>query len=293
MSETSFSVVIPTYNRADSICATVSSILQFAGNDVEIVVVNDGSTDNTLERLSEIRDSRLKIVDQENKERGTARNAGTLAASGNYITFLDSDDFLEPDFFSEAASFSKKNPDCSCFFMHYAVRTNGHDKTPDYPKSDLVAEELMRGNFLSCLAVVLKRAVARENLFSEDRRISTLEDWELWLRIAAKYGFRQHPHRVAVLMNHDERSVLKADKKELETKFSLFIGLVLSNRQITGKFQRSIRQFKASCYSYISLHLALGNGKKQDVARYWAKAFIQSPISVFSRRTLAIIKHIL
>jgi len=93
-----FSVVIPTYNRADSILDTLSSCFAQRFSDIEVIVVDDGSSDNTLEVLGSVSDSRLIVVSQENAGPAAARNHGMRRAAGQYIAFLDSDDRWYPGF---------------------------------------------------------------------------------------------------------------------------------------------------------------------------------------------------
>src|SRR5690554_3150909 len=87
-----FSVIIPTYNRASLITKTIESVIDQSYQNFEIIVVDDGSTDNTKEVVKLIMDPRLKYFYVENGERGRARNIGTFHAEGKYVTFLDSDD---------------------------------------------------------------------------------------------------------------------------------------------------------------------------------------------------------
>jgi len=97
-----FSIVIPTYNRADSVKATLDSCFEQTCSDIEIVVVDDGSSDNTLKVLNSIDDNRLVVVSQENAGPAAARNHGMRVATGEYIAFLDSDDVWFPNFLSQA-----------------------------------------------------------------------------------------------------------------------------------------------------------------------------------------------
>lgn len=100
--EPRFSVVIPTFNREASILHTLRSCFEQTCDDFEIVVVDDGSSDNTLQLLSEISDKRLRYVSQENAGPAAARNHGMREATGRYIAFLDSDDLWYPEFLEAA-----------------------------------------------------------------------------------------------------------------------------------------------------------------------------------------------
>src|SRR5690606_6206557 len=91
-----FSVVVPTYNRAHLIAPTIRSVLSQTCPDLELLVVDDGSTDDTAAVVRAIGDPRLKYLPVSNRERGAARNFGLGRATGEYVVFLDSDDEFHP-----------------------------------------------------------------------------------------------------------------------------------------------------------------------------------------------------
>lgn len=105
-----FSIIIPTYNRADSVTHTLESCFSQTFDDFEIVVVDDGSKDNTVEVLNAIDDARLKVVTQDNAGPAAARNTGMDNASGDFIAFLDSDDVWYPDFLACAEKMLSDTP---------------------------------------------------------------------------------------------------------------------------------------------------------------------------------------
>lgn len=95
-----FSVIIPTRNRAELLCRCIKSVFDQEFEDWELIIVDDGSTDETRERVSEFDDPRLTYRYQAQAERSSARNAGIRIASGHYICFLDDDDFIKEDHLS-------------------------------------------------------------------------------------------------------------------------------------------------------------------------------------------------
>jgi len=94
-----FSVIVPVYNRAHCVAKTIESVIAQSYSDWELIAVDDGSTDNSLELLKELadREPRIKVIHQENKGVSAARNAGIEASTGEYILFLDSDDYMVPE----------------------------------------------------------------------------------------------------------------------------------------------------------------------------------------------------
>jgi len=106
-----YSIVIPTYNRASSVEDTLAGCFSQSYDNFEIVIVDDGSSDNTLEVLNKITDPRLVIVAQDNAGPAAARNHGMRVARGEYIAFLDSDDVWYPDFLMQAERAYQQDPD--------------------------------------------------------------------------------------------------------------------------------------------------------------------------------------
>jgi glycosyltransferase involved in cell wall biosynthesis len=102
-----FSVVIPTYNRGHLLIRAIQSVLRQTFHDFELIIVDDGSTDETKKIVETFRDPRIRYFYQNNKDRSAARNAGAVLALGKYLTFLDSDDEVTPEwleYFAEALS---------------------------------------------------------------------------------------------------------------------------------------------------------------------------------------------
>ena len=120
------SVVIPTYNREDYVVRAVESVLNQTYHDVEVVLIDDGSTDNTAQKIQEIgrNDHRLKYFFQENKGVAAARNLGMQKSNGEYISFLDSDDVLEPDKIEEQLQELLKNQADVCVCNYWVVTGN-------------------------------------------------------------------------------------------------------------------------------------------------------------------------
>ena len=93
-----YSVVIPVYNKAPYIARTLTSVLAQNFDDYEIIVVDDGSTDDSMQKLRQVQSPKIRIIRQENQGVAVARNTGILAAQGEYIAFLDADDAWLPEY---------------------------------------------------------------------------------------------------------------------------------------------------------------------------------------------------
>ena len=136
------SIIVPCYNAEKLIQKCVESILVQKGFDFEVILVNDGATDKTLEILENLAqtDERIKVINQENKGLSGARNSGIEQAQGKYIMFVDADDGLEPNAFDEISK-NFNNEDLFCFSYN---RVFDHKITP----RDLKIEGIFDANFI-------------------------------------------------------------------------------------------------------------------------------------------------
>jgi glycosyltransferase involved in cell wall biosynthesis len=288
-----FSLVIPTYNRAAFILKTLQSALNQTYIHFEIIVVDDGSTDDTENVVKSLLSDKVFYYKKQNAERAAARNFGTQHAKGDYITFLDSDDLLYPDYFQYAAESIKKynNPP----FLHLGYEITDEKGNVKYKINSLVSDDtsvFIKGNPMSCTGVFLEKNIARKYLFNEDRQLSGSEDWELWIRIAANKGLKTDNRITATLVDHSNRSVQTADETQLRIRKELALQYAFEDEEVKRKFLPYYRQIEAYWDSYIALHLVLAN-KKKSGWQYWLKSLKSHPASLFERRSLAILKHLL
>lgn len=145
-----FSVVIPLYNKQDYILETVKSVLDQSFGDFELLIIDDGSTDRSLERLSSLTDSRIRIFQQENGGEPVARNAGIARAAARYIAFLDADDIWLPEFLQTAADDIGANPGITFWSGGYQFLRNTGLSPALYSVQPLKAGFLMN-YFDACL----------------------------------------------------------------------------------------------------------------------------------------------
>jgi len=125
------SVIIPLYNKENYIKRAINSVLNQTYQNFEIIIVNDGSTDSSLEKVKEIKDLRIKIINQKNQGVSAARNRGIKEAKFNYVAFLDADDEWERDYLKTIVNLIKKYPECKVFATNYKiVDSNGYVKYP-------------------------------------------------------------------------------------------------------------------------------------------------------------------
>jgi len=186
------SVVIPTYNRAQFLAETIESVLAQVYREFEVIVIDDGSTDNTAEVVARFGD-KVRYVPQPNSERAVSRNHGLRLATGEFLAFLDSDDCWEKQALIEMVKSLRANP--AAAFTAVGCSIIGADNrvlSVFYPGGGVegVLQEafyqLLRTNVIgSPSAVLLRRsALERWGSFDEDRGLLGVEDWELWARLA-------------------------------------------------------------------------------------------------------------
>jgi len=166
-----FSVVIPTYNREASIQRTLDSCLGQSFSDLELIVVDDGSTDATLARLRSIDDPRLVVVAQDNAGPASARNHGMRVARGDYIAFLDSDDRWFRTFLAQADAQLQLAPDAVLYGQIVVDRGVGRCWIkPDRALGDDEAIHdflYVHGGFIQTSTLVVPRALARQVSWDE------------------------------------------------------------------------------------------------------------------------------
>ena len=286
------SVVIPTYNRASFIEKAINSILCQTYKHFEIIIVDDGSTDNTEEIIKNFNCEFVSYYAIPNSERAAARNVGTAKAKGDYITFLDSDDILLSNHFSNAIESIKKYNSPPFLHLGYEI-VNTNNKLffkIDNLKNDNI-DFLIKGNSLSCSGCFLRSDVSKNFKFNENRDLSGSEDWELWFRVLANYGIKTDNRISSRMNNHGGRSVnislgheLKLVlRKELALKYAFQDPKV---REYYGKYYTKIDAFGDS---YISLHLALIGDTKRSF--HYLIKFVQNyPKGIFSKRFFVILK---
>lgn len=122
------SVVIPLYNKEQHISKTLQSVFAQTYTDYEIVIVNDGSTDNSAAVVKAINDPRIRLINQANAGVSSARNKGIKEAKGEYVALLDADDEWKPEYLETIADMVEKYSDCSVFATNYThIAPDGHE----------------------------------------------------------------------------------------------------------------------------------------------------------------------
>jgi glycosyltransferase involved in cell wall biosynthesis len=182
------SVILPTYNRGWILAEAIDSVLAQDFKDYELIVVDDGSTDNTREILDAYRQD-IIVFRQANKGVSAARNRGIAEAGGQLVAFLDSDDLWLPRKLSRQVDFFKSNPDAVInqteeIWIRNGVRVNPKDR--HRKPSGMIFERSLELCLVSPSAVMIQNALF-DAVGVFDENLPACEDYDLWLRISCRY----------------------------------------------------------------------------------------------------------
>jgi glycosyltransferase involved in cell wall biosynthesis len=197
---TLISVIIPVYNAELTIKETIESVLNQTFQDFEIIVIDDGSQDRTLETIakiaSQLQQPKIQIFSYPNAGVSESRNRGLAKASGEFIAFLDHDDLWTPDKLESQLNALKNHPEAvlayswtdHCDELGQVTVLGRHITKPGY-----IYENLLVDNFLDTASNPLIRKLALDEVRGFDSTINSSGEWDLWLRLAAKYPFMGIP----------------------------------------------------------------------------------------------------
>lgn len=188
-----FSIIIPLYNKQDYIENTITGILNQTFTDYEIVIVNDGSTDNSVAKVSAFTDPRIRLFSTENQGVSASRNFAMKKASGTYFAFLDADDFWYPEHLEKLHTTITALPHLKVFTTLMEVETANGIFPANYsglPKAVIQEVDLFETS-LSCNILSAYTTAIHGDVFSAiglfNEHISNGEDTEYWIRIGFRY----------------------------------------------------------------------------------------------------------
>lgn len=183
------SVVMPSYNHARFIGGAVASVLAQTYHNLELIVVDNNSTDGTAEALAAFQDPRLRTVQLSNNGIiAASRNLGIRLAAGEYVAFIDSDDAWLPEKLQVQLEALKAGAPAALAYCRFRTVTGEAVSERVFPRPDLCAggaifNRLYLHTFVACSGVLVKKTVLdRENGFSEEPALVAVEDMDLWLR---------------------------------------------------------------------------------------------------------------
>ena len=251
-------MIIPTHNRADVLARAVASVLGQTWADLELIVVDDGSTDATSAVLAEFDDPRLTGMHQENKGVSSARNRGIAASGGGYIALLDSDDYWMPDKLEKQVRFMAESGFAICQTDEIWIR-NGQRVNPRFKHAKPAGWFLERSLELCLISpscVMFTRELWQE-LGPFDERLPTCEDYSLWLRVGVRHPVGLVPEALTVKTGgHADqlsRRIIGLDLYRVYAMIDLLRSMALDGERralVAAALRERVRLYAQGCIKY-------------------------------------------
>jgi glycosyltransferase involved in cell wall biosynthesis len=279
------SVIIPVYNGEKTIKETIESVLKQDFSDFELIVINDGSKDTTLEVISSINDPRIQVFSYPNAGLSASRNRGYVHSCGEYITFLDADDLWTPDKLERQLRALQAHPKAAVAYSW----TNFIDESSNFVRigsritlTGNIYPNLLLANFLESgsNALICRRALVEVGGFDES--LLAAEDWDMWLRLAEHHDFVAvpYPHVLYRLSTHSmSTNVLQQESACLYVIEQAFL-------KAPGSLQKLKQCSMSNLYKYLTYRALEGLPKRNMsflAAQYILKAVGYSPDLFFSK----------
>ena len=238
------SVVIPTYNAATMVEQAIQSVLAQTYRDLEIIVIDDGSTDDT-ENVVRPFGERVRYFRQENQGVSAARNFGIKQARGEFIAFLDSDDLWAPEKLAEELPCLEGDPQLGLVYCDWAVISGQEVLHASYletlpASSGYVFDELVQSGFILTSGVVVRRTCLND-VGDFDKSLSIAQDYDLWLRISYNWKVQLVAKRLFTKRNLDGSLSSNLAKTALE-RIALFEKTLRTLPGMKARSRRLLRQ---------------------------------------------------
>lgn len=270
------SVIIPTYNRAYLLKKSITSVLNQTYADLEVIIVDDGSTDNSEELIKSFDDNRIRYIKHDkNKGVSHALNTGIRTSRGKYISFLGSDDvWLPQKLEKELEIFQKLNSHVGVVYSGlWQIKNNKKIYVPSSrinKKEGNIHKEILLGNFVNGLSLIREECFEKVGLF--DVNLPGLVDWDLYIRVSKFYEFRFVDEPLIIAPLSDDSISVNSAKIANAYLF------------ILEKYEDDFNQNKnalASIYGFIGSWLCI-DGKLREGRKYFIKSIKLKPLDTKS-----------
>ena len=287
------SVIIPAFNCMTYLPIAINSVLDQTFRDWEVIIVNDGSTDNIETWFSTLDNPNIQLINQLNQGSAVARNTGLSHASGEYIAFLDADDIWVSSKLEEQVNVLDQEPKVGLVYSWVGsidAEGNIKGKTRKNSYSGNVFKDIAKHDILECGSTPMIRRSCFDTVGIFDPALAYAQVWDMWIRIAAKFQFQVIEKTLIYYRYHLEN--YSKNWHRIEENCSLIIEKNLSNLPPDLQFLKQ----QAYSLTYLRIAWKILKDKKavvDEVVEYRAKAIKSFPKSRFSneniRLTIAIL----
>jgi glycosyltransferase involved in cell wall biosynthesis len=251
MSSPLVSIIIPTYNRASWLLEAVESVFEQTVRDFELIIIDDGSTDDTAESLKKSARPFMYRF-QENQGVSHARNQGLLSARGKWIAFLDSDDLWLPKKLESQLRFLSENPEaCICQTEEIWIR-NGRRVNPG-KKHQKFSGDVFVPSLKLCL-VSPSAVMIRNDLFEQvglfDETLPACEDYDLWLRIAARFPIFLLDQPLVIKRGGHPDQLSRTTQALDRLRIQSLVKLLRSGQLTDGQYTAAFKELQIKCRIY-------------------------------------------
>jgi len=265
-----FSIIIPCYNQADWLKICIQSLQNQTFENWEAIIVNDGSIDNTKEIADNLAkdDSRIKVILQENGGLSAARNTGIQMSKGEWLNFLDSDDYFDINCLEIVFNTFEKNPSFDIIQTgHNLVDEQNQIISTRIPQvmDGLFLDAISKGNDAPVLSIFIKRDFFNA-LGSFDTTLKSAEDWDMWIRAAKNEGKRKIIHKPLVSVRHLQNSMTRNPWRMYQNTVEVIKRVPLNDNRILSKTQLMVdikfdveKAIKSRLIQALGLNIMQGN----------------------------------
>ncbi len=289
------SVIIPVYNGAKTLMKTLGSLQAQTFQDFEVVVINDGSTDETVSLLTEVDDPKIHVFSYENGGLPTARNRGIERARGEFLTFLDADDCWDQHKLQDQLEALRNAPEAGVVYSGTAFIDESDRllfaRDEAYASGDIYPQLLIR-NFISSGSNILLRREVAEAVGGFDPTLKSVEDWDYYLRLAAKVPFAVVPK--LQIFYRQSSSSMTANLSVMESASLRVIERAF--RQAPPELQSLKSKSLANLYRYLTKQCIGQDPRSAQLKAAWVnllKALRWSPKILAQRETQRLLAKLL
>lgn len=288
-----FSIIIPTYNRGNLLRKSIESVIAQSYPKWELLIVDDGSTDNTKQVVEAYADKRIKYIYQQNAERSAARNRGIENAQGLYIGFLDSDDYYTPDRLLKLhSSLSAMGNPVGFFYTGILIE---NEKGIITERSEMNRSNMPVFDFVSQATIFNQQVCVHSTVLQKHKYnpgFTIGEDMELWLRVAADYEPTFLPGQSTfVLVEHDDRSV-NVKRYNSYTKQLQMLQFAFTPPHPGSKISAKVKSALLSKAYFGIAKFCIYNGERLKAANMLFKTLLADTGSKYAKYRLNILLHV-